>query len=302
MRISMNISSLFAKYTRNEKIKCMQICKDAGFDAVDFSLCEMIDDASEFNGDNYRELAMGYRKAADDMGLAITQTHTPFNFKNWDDSEYFNNVIFPRMVRSLEISAILGAEVAVVHPLHHDQYHGREEEWFERNMEYYKSLIPYCKEYGVKCGVENMWQRDPVRKYITHDTCSTKEEFVRYLDTLNSEYMIGCLDVGHVGLPMQDDEAHDFVRALGHDRLQSLHIHDNDYKGDQHIMPYSGKMNWEALARALGEIDYTGDFTYELGGGYVDTADDGFVPIAVKYAYDVARHIVDMIEANRPIK
>lgn len=300
MKISMNISALFAKYTKDEKIKCMKLCKEAGFDAVDFSLCEMIDDASEFNGDSYREIAMNYRKAADELGIKINQTHTPFRFKNWEDEEHYGNVIYPRIVKSLEISAILGAEIAIVHPLHYDEYHGREEEWFERNMKFYESLIPYCKEYGIKCGIENMWRNDPLRRYITHDTCSRKEEFVRYIDTLNSEYMVGCLDVGHVGLPLQDDEAHDFVRALGHDRLKSLHVHDNDYKGDQHSLPYVGKMNWEELARSLGEIDYDGDFTYELNGSFFSTMDDAFIPVGLKYTYDVAKHIVDMIEENRP--
>jgi len=302
MRISMNISALYGKYTRDEKIKCMQICKDAGFDAIDFGLCEMIDDSSEFNRDDYREIAMNYRKAADEMGLRITQTHTPFNFKNWTNEEHYNNVIYPRIVRSLEISAILGAEVAVVHPLHYIEFHGNEEEIFELNMDFYRSLIPYCREYGIKCGVENMWRNDPLRRYITHDTCSKKEEFVRYVDTLDSEYMIACLDVGHVGLPLQDDGAHDFVRYLGHDRLHSLHIHDNDYKGDQHSVPYAGKMNWTELARSLGEIDYEGDFTYELNGSFFNTMDDEFVPIAAKYTYDVARHIADIIDANRPNK
>ena len=101
---------------------------------------------------------------------------------------------------------------------------------------------------------------------------------------------------------MQDDEAHDFVRALGHDRLQALHIHENDYQGDLHVMPYAGKMNWKELMISLGEIDYTGDFTYELSGSYVDTADDDFLPIAVKYAYDVAKYLMGIIDENRPQK
>ena len=55
------------------------------------------------------------------------------------------------------------------------------------------------------------------------------------------------------------------------------------------------------LAKALGEIDYDGDFTYEVHF-IPTTADDEIVHIALKYAYDIARHIVDMIEANRPQK
>ena len=302
MKISMNISVLFAKYTKDEKIKCMQICKDAGFDAVDFSLTEMIDDASEFNRDDYREVALAYRKAADEIGIRINQTHTPYSFKNWADKEHYDNVIYPRIVRSLEISSILGADIAVVHPLHYLEYHGREEEIFEMNMDFYKGLIPYCREFGIRCGVENMWRRDPLRRYITHDTCSTKEEFVRYIDTLDDATMIACLDVGHVGLPLQDDAAHDFVRALGGKRLHSLHIHDNDFQGDQHRLPYSGKMDWTELAKALGEIDYDGDFTYEVGGALIATVDEAFLPIVMKYSYDVAKHIADMIDANRPQK
>ena len=301
MKISMNISSLFTRYTKDEKIKCMMACRDAGFEAVDFSLCEMIEDESEFNSDSYIEIAKKYREAADEIGLTINQTHAPFKFKNWDDADNFNNVIFPRLVRCLEISGILGAETVIVHPIHYNDNHGKEAT-FDLNMKLYGSLIPYCEKYGVKVAVENMWRRDPRRRHIIHDTCSQKEEFVEYIDTLNSEYMIACLDVGHVGLPLQDDEAHDFVRALGHDRLKALHIHDNNYQEDDHILPYMGKMDWSELAKALGEIDYDGYFTYEINGKYLDTADDAFVPVFLKYSYEVAKHIVGIMEANRPNK
>ena len=300
MKISMNISMLYAKYTRDDKIKCMQVCKDAGFDAVDFSLTEMIDDGSEFNRDDYREIALAYRKAADEMGLEINQTHAPYSFKNWDDKDHYDNVIYPRILRSLEISSFLGADTVVVHPLHYAEYHGAEDEWFERNMAFYRGLIPYCREYKIRCAVENMWRRDPRRRNIVHDTCSSIPDFLRYIDTLDDECMVACLDVGHVGLPLQDDEAHDFVRALGGKRLHALHVHDNDYQGDQHLLPYRGKMDWAELGRALGEIDYDGYLTYEVGGALIATVDDEFIPTTMKYALDVGRHIADIAERNRP--
>ena len=97
-------------------------------------------------------------------------------------------------------------------------YKGHEEEIFQINMDFYRRLIPYCKEYGVKIAVENMWQRDKLRKCIVNDTCNTSAEFIRYVDNLDSEYVVACLDLGHVGLPLRDDEAQDMIRALGHDR------------------------------------------------------------------------------------
>lgn len=88
--------------------------------------------------------------------------------------------------------------MVVVHPLHHMPYKGHEEEIFQLNMDYYRKLIPFAQKYGVKIGVENMWQRDPLRKCITADTCSDVNEFIRYIDTLDSEQITGCLDLGRL--------------------------------------------------------------------------------------------------------
>ncbi len=303
MDISMNIAGVWSKVDKDVE-KSAKLIKDAGFDAVDFDLCGMVNDDHEFNGDDYVEIAKRYRAIIESNGLYVNQTHTPFTFKScdYDNEEYYNNVILKRMVRSLEISAILGAETAIVHPLHYSEYHGFEEDWFNKNMSYYRYLLPYCKEFGVKMCVENMFRRDPRRKYIAHDTCSRKEEFIRYVDTLDSEYVVACLDVGHVGLPVQDDEAWDMAYALGHDRLQALHIHDNDYQNDRHLAPYSGIIDWQKVAKALGEIDYSGVFTYEITARTLDTVDMEFLPVTLKYYADIAKHICDMIDRSRPQK
>lgn len=295
MKLSTNINNILWKYPYE---KCIKFIADAGFDAIDYSLDGMVKDDSPFNQDNYKKIAENIRKIANDAGLVINQTHAPFSFKTqiWNDNfEMVNN----RINRSIEISGIFGADICVVHPLHHFTYHGHEEEIFEMNMDYYRKKIPLCKEYNVKAGIENMFQVDPRRKHIIHDTCSRKEEFIRYIDTLDSEYMVGLLDVGHAGLPLQDDEAEDFIKALGHDRLYGLHIHDNDYKSDSHIMPYMGKLNWKNIASALGKIDYRGDFTYEAGFPFFENCDEEFIPTAVKFTEQIGRHLCNIVERER---
>lgn len=296
MQLSVNIRNLFGRYPFE---KCAELYKDAGFTCIDYSLEEMVDDLNVFNSENWRAHAEEVRRGADRLGLRINQTHAPFTFRNWNNEDYYQTVIYPRLCRSLEISAILGAEICVMHPLHHFVYHGNEEEIFETNMRFYRGLIPLCREFNIKIGIENMWQVDPRRKFIVYDVCGTKEEFVRYIDTLDSTYMVACLDVGHVGLPMGDDEVQDFIYALGHDRLKALHIHDNDYRGDQHYLPFMGKLNWEAITKALGEIDYTGDFTYEVGVHIIAGAPDDFVPVGLRYIYDVGNYLIRKIEENR---
>ena len=297
MELSVNIANLTPRVGLE---KSVELYKNAGFTAVDYSLGDMakVED-SPLNGDGYRDEAERVRKIIETGGLRVNQTHAPYQFRNWDTPEHYGNVIYPRIRRSIEISALLGAEIAVVHPLHYMEFHGREEEIFQLNMDFYRSLIPLCREYNIKIGIENMWRNDPRRRYITHDTCSQKEEFVRYIDTLDSEYMVATLDIGHVGLPLQDDEAWDFIRALGHDRLKSLHVHDNDYKTDAHLLPFAGKIDWSEVTKALGEINYDGDMTYEVGAVATNNAPDGFLQNAVNYMGDVGRFLISEVERNR---
>ena len=89
------------------------------------------------------------------------------------------------------------------------------------------------------------------------------------------------------------------IRILGYDRLGALHVHDNDYTRDQHMLPYMGKLNWAEITKALGEIDYKGDFTYEVNGQFIFDVDEGFIPVGAKIMADVGKYLVSMVEKNR---
>lgn len=300
MKLVLNVEAL-VRYYGNEK--AAELAKAAGFDAVDYDICHMETGPDDvFNGDGFVEEAKRIRAIFESAGVPIVQTHTPFRFKNWEDKEHFEGFIMPVMKRSVAVSGLLGAEVAVVHPLHFMRYEGNEEQIFEMNMKYYNELIPIAKEYGVKIAVENMFQVDDLRKHIIHDTCSTIAEFVRYVDTLNSEYITACLDVGHVGLPRGKDEAWDFIRALGHDRLGSLHIHDNDYRNDLHQLPTLGKIDWDKVTQALGEINYSGHFTYEVSSRWIcerlARVGDDFALTELSYMASIGKHLISKIEKN----
>lgn len=298
MKLTMNVSPKNGKHPYYEYF---DIIKTAGFDAVDFMLNDLVFDDSEMYLSNTAEYCENIKREAVKRGLTVEQTHAPFQFKNWDSEEHFESVIIPRLARSLEMSALMGAKISVVHPIHYMVYKGHEEEIFQINMDFYRRLIPYCKEYGVKIAVENMWQRDKLRKCIVNDTCNTSAEFIRYVDTLDSEYVVACLDLGHVGLPLRDDEAQDMIRALGHDRLKTLHVHDNDYQSDMHTLPYLGKMDWMEITQALADIRYDGDFTYEVSSSLLSTTDDGFTPIAAKFMADVGHHLINEIERKKHV-
>jgi sugar phosphate isomerase/epimerase len=163
-------------------------------------------------------------------------------------------------------------------------------------VEFYGKLMPYCEKFDIKIATENMWQYDDKRKIIIESTCGTPEEFNRYVDAVNNENLVACLDLGHCGL-IGEDAAY-MIRTIGHDRLQALHVHDNDHLHDSHTAPYCGKMDWDAIAQALADIDYTGVFTFEADDFYSSYPDE-FFPTCAKFLHDIGRLLISKIEAAK---
>lgn len=300
MRMTFNLQNLIPKFSAEE---AAHLVADSGFDATDYYLGSMVEHDCVFNGDQWRDNAEQVRKVFEAVCAPVVQTHAPFSFKGWEDRSILESVIYPTIVHSIRVSAVMGAECVVVHPLHYWRYAGHEQEIFERNMQFYRSLIPVCEEYGIKVGIENMFQRDKLRgNYIIRDTCSDPTEFCRYIDTLDSPYMVACLDVGHAGLPSGNPEAWEFIRILGHDRLQAIHIHDNDYTNDQHLIPYAGTIDWSKVTQALGEIDYNGNFTFEclISKSFKNT-DLSAYPAIISMIAQIGRKLMAHIDTNRPV-
>ena len=266
----------------------IDIMSEAGYDAIDLSLFSMTDDNYEFCRDGYRTRAMEIAAYAKSKGIYFSQSHTPFLF-NWKNPNEVEDKLFPRTVQALEISALAGCKIAVVHPVHHEEYLGHEEERFEENMKFYRRLLPYAKEYDIKIALENMFQRETKRRVFGADTCSHAKEFVRYVDTLDDEHFVACLDLGHCSVV--GEEAQNAIRTLGHDRLKALHVHDNDYTKDMHMLPGLGKMDWEEIMKALAEIRYDGEFTYECDRFFISMP-PAMMPNAVKLMVDMGRYLI----------
>jgi sugar phosphate isomerase/epimerase len=272
----------------------IDIMKEAGYDAIDMSLFSMSNDNDIFNSDAYKSRTLELAAYAKQKGIYFNQSHVPFTFR-WSNPNEYEERCFPRQIRGLEITALLGAKIAIVHPMHHCEYKGNEEALFEQNMKFYRDLLPYAKEFDVKIALENMWQIDKKRKYISEDVCSRATEFARYIDALDDEHFVACLDLGHCGLI--GEEAEDAIRILGHDRLKALHVHDNDYRSDMHTLPFLQNMNWDAIMKALADIRYDGDFTFEADN-FLSHFPNDFKPRAVKFMVDTGRYLIGMYDKH----
>ncbi|MBO5891491.1 MAG: sugar phosphate isomerase/epimerase [Oscillospiraceae bacterium] len=284
MKTSVNFQYILKN---REPEAAVKLVKNAGFAAIDFGfLTEEYYAETGLGEDWYRQL----RCFANHNGIVFNQAHAPYPTSFKDPAK--TAVRFWEVVRAMKHAAILGIPVMVVHPMQHLRYYddGAPELLFEMNMDFYRRLIPFCEEYGVKVALENMWQREP-ENVINHSTCSTPAEMIRYHDTLNSPWITCCLDLGHATL-VEDTPA--FIRALGADRLRALHVHDVDGIHDSHMPPYTGVTNWTQIAKALKDIGYRGDFTFEVCA-WTNKLPMTLHEPALKLLSDIGHHLVNQI-------
>lgn len=273
--------------------EAISIIADAGFDCADYTMDHMAFDSSPLNEPDYREYAMHLREYAESKGISFNQAHAPFEFQ-WD-KEGVPALAEERVIRALEIASILGADTVTVHPLHYKPYFRNMDEVWDDNICYYNKLLPYAREFNVRIAMENLFQIDS-RGVAVHDACSDPKRYVKAIDAFHDSHIVACVDVGHVHL-LGEDPA-DLIRALGHDRLHALHIHDNNATADDHTLPYLGGIDWESVAKALADIDYDGVFTFESFLFYRNFAKD-FMPTAAKWVHDMGVYLTDKIRSYR---
>ncbi len=239
--------------------KAVELLARAGYDAVDYNLANVVCNKNLQRIDDCKKYIAVLVEAAKRNGVYFNQGHAVTYVPCADEKEKYD-LLCKVNKKSLEISNLLGVKTLVVHPIDTGNYFGREQEIFEKNMVYFKELLPYAEEYDVKIAVENMWCGDKRKGIRTGSVCSNPFEHARYVDEMNSEMLVACLDVGHSSIAGR--EAQDCIKVLGN-RLQALHIHDNDYLDDMHTLPGLSEMNWDEIMKALAQIDYKGDFTME---------------------------------------
>jgi len=233
--------------------KTVEYCAKAGFDAWDLSISDFYKyDSKEKKffetdraGDKIK-LTRRLKQIGEDYGIFCNQTHAP--------DPTVLGLSHDVVKRSIEITAEAGAKICVVHPACRI---GAEE-----NREFFSKLLPFAGDYGVKLAIENMWDWDNEKSRASLCNCTTAESYFEHMEGLDGEYFVACLDIGHAEMMGELANARDLVYALG-DRLQALHIHDNDKRLDSHEIPFSMKIDFPPIIKALHDIGYKGEFTLE---------------------------------------
>ena len=256
--------------------EAIRILYGACYDAFDFSQFGPLSETDPLYGKGYREYAASLRDKATSLGIICNQSHAPFPSSKGDPEK--DTAIFEDIVRSVEIASILGAKCIVVHPMQHLPYRENAALLKKMNLEFYRRLSERCAGFPIRIATENMWHMNPVGgKTIVDSVCSRAEEFCEYIDMLEPEGIVACLDIGHISL-VGEDVSH-MIRTLG-SRIKALHVHDTDGYRDLHTLPFTSKNDFPAIMKLLNEIGYEGDLTFE--------ADNFFANFPTEMYHEVA--------------
>ena len=275
--------------------RAVQILAEAGFDNIDYTMDHMVRPDSPLNAPDYVEYAKSLRAVAADYGVGFNQAHAPFEF-DWEHVSIEQHVI-PATIRSLEVASIMGIDTVVVHPLHYKNYFHHMDEVWNDNIRFFSALLPYAEKYNVRICLENLFQFD-TRGVALPDTCADAKRYIAAIQHFHSPHLIGCVDVGHACLV--GEKPGNLIRALGHDIVHALHIHDNHAVVDDHTMPYLGKIDWEDVTKALAEIDYDGVFTLESFFFYKNFPDD-FIPTVARWQREMAAYLANKVEEYKDL-
>ena len=234
----------------NDDRAVLKMIKEAGFTAYDATLFWKGTTEHIGVGPDYAENAAKLKDFADSLGLTCEQAHAYFTA---GIDELAIQRRYEYIPIDIHIASILGAKYIVIHPVF---------EWsFEQNIEFIKTFVPYAHKYNIKLAIENIFGAKDDK--IAPTCTSSPESFVKFLDTINDEYVGACLDIGHAEMNQLGTSAVEMIKALKH-RLFCLHIHDNDKWCDAHEIPYTHHIPYSTILDELKKESYQGNITFEV--------------------------------------
>lgn len=269
-------------YTCQQSI---ETCAKAGYKVLDMNFASYSRGTLPMTQPDWEDWTKRIKEFSDGLGIEYSQAHA--HFYSWlhaapGEIEWNEELIR----RSIIGAGIMGAKWLIIHPgtVNDGTWYSRKDS-LAKNVEYYQRYAELASRFGVGIAVENMIESFPVRRY-----CSSTEELLELLHTLDDPTFGICWDTGHAHMAgINQPEA---LRAIGKD-LKALHVADNRGKNDDHVAPYFGTIVWEPIMRALKEIEYEGDFTYEIHE-FTHGLPDGMHDQAVRFTYELGMSMLEL--------
>ena len=281
-----------------------RMIREAGFEAVDLDLCSPLPGAVLKKATQLKDLSI-YEGSTEEIlaylepqlceikrnGLQITQAHAPFppDFPDVPCRSEVVDYLIAIYGKLIEVCEAIGCPNLIIHGF--SKTIVNVEDSFEdirtMNWHMYESLIPTLQKTNVTVCLENLFTKNKLDYF--QGCCADPHEAVEYIDKLNE--MAGkecfglCLDTGHLHLLRGRFGV--YAPILGK-RIKALHVHDNDMKSDQHLLPYSGSIAWEEFTDAMHDIGYDRDLSFECDAQIkASRVGASLVPVFLRTIYEI---------------
>ena len=216
-----------------------------------------------------------------ELGLKLLDLHgSAGREKCWFSVREYERLAGVELVRNrIEMTARLGGASVVMHlpRLAADSATNAECQAVRRTID---ELSPVILRTGVRLAVENM-----------------PEDDFRLIGQMLDEYgpdITGiCYDCGHGNIGSRAGLDHLERRK---DRLIALHLHDNDGTGDQHLVPFTGTVDFGRLARIIASSSYRGCVSMESN---VNRVPEGAKASFVADCYVAGTKLASMVAHSR---
>ena len=234
----------------------LRLIHDCGFEAVDFSIFNR-DSHSDMLDSDFRDRAKRTREALEKNNLKCSQAHAPYRKVVYGSVLDSSNIDFVHILRAIEYASIIGSDSIVIHGLWNPEGPFSKAN-MDSNVAYYSLFKETAEKFKVHISIENM----------IHNCLNTPQLMNSIIDILDSPVFNLCLDIGHCHCTGFNPE--DFVRGLDPGKLKILHIQDNFGTADNHLLPFTCNINWEAVLKALVDYGYKGNISLEVPHFYRD--------------------------------
>jgi len=198
-----------------------------------------------FSGECYAkdfEKLSDLKKSAEKIGLIQETSHStiPGSSSIWND-----NADGEKFVDVLKLNIDNCSKLSIPILVVHIQPDSTQRPSFEVGLNRLKTIVKYAKEQSVKIAFENI---------------NSAEYLYRTLEYFDDNNVGFCYDCGHEACHTNGEH---YLPKIGN-RLFCTHIHDNDNKSDQHLIPFDGQIDFARIANELRNCNFKGNITLEL--------------------------------------
>lgn len=270
-------------YTCKDSIEA---CVGAGYKVLDMNFASYSRGTLPMTQPDWEYWVKEQKEFADSLGVEWNQGHA--HFYNMETASPKEREWHEELIRRSIVGAgIMGVKWLVIHPINAKDggWYSREKS-LEANLEMYTRHVELAKKHNVGICTENIFEGQKSRRFG-----AAPEEIVELYDAVGEPESFGiCWDTGHGHMTDVDQPA--ALRLIGK-RLKALHVADNFGQKDDHLAPYFGTIEWEPIMKALKDIEYAGDFTFEIHN-FTNGLPHGLHEQVLRLTYELGQFMLEL--------